>query len=95
MTQHVSIAMVVPAGRDAALRACTYEHRTRRVERELADEPRRRRSRFEPVGADGSYFRRSALRSDAGTLQRTEPLPAAGCSRGGAGAGEYRLVEPD
>jgi|SRR5689334_10890481 len=41
MTKHISIAVVVPAGRDAALRACAYEHRTRQLERELTDETRR------------------------------------------------------
>ena len=75
MAEHISIAVVVPAGRDAALRACTYEHRTRRVERELTDESRRRPSRYQAVGADGSYFRTSALRSDAARLQLAETLP--------------------
>lgn len=37
MAEHISIAVVVPAGRHATLCACTYEHRTRRVERELTD----------------------------------------------------------
>ena len=75
MAEHISIPVVVPAGRDAALRACTYEHRTRRVERELADESRRRRSRCQTVGADGSDFRTSALRSDAARVQLAETLP--------------------
>jgi hypothetical protein len=29
VAKHVSIAVVVPARGDAALRACAYEHRTR------------------------------------------------------------------
>jgi hypothetical protein len=48
--------VVVPAGRDAALRARTYEHRTRQVERELTDEARRRRCRRQAVRVKGSYF---------------------------------------
>jgi hypothetical protein len=56
MAKHVSLAVVVPAGRDAALRARTYEHRTRQVERELTDEARRRRSRRQAVRVKGSYF---------------------------------------
>jgi hypothetical protein len=72
MAEHISIAVVVPAGRDAAVRACTYEHRTWRVERELADESRRRRTRSQPVGANGSYSSGSALRSDAERLQLAE-----------------------
>jgi hypothetical protein len=61
MAEHISIAVVVPAGRDAALRACAYEHRTRRVERQFTDESRRRRSRRQTLGADGSYYRMSAV----------------------------------
>lgn len=80
MAEHISIAVVVPAGRDAALRACTYEHRTRRVERELTDESRRRRSRCQTVGANGSDFRASALQSDAGRLQLAETLPGRVCA---------------
>jgi hypothetical protein len=75
MAKHISIAVVVPAGRDAALRACTDEHCARRVERELTDESRRRRSRCQTVGADGPYFRTSALRSDVARLQLAETLP--------------------
>jgi hypothetical protein len=75
MAEHVAIAVVMPAGRDAAFRACTYEHRTRCVERELTDESRRRRSRCQTVGADGLYFRTSVLRSDAARLQLAEILP--------------------
>jgi hypothetical protein len=45
VAEHISIAVVVPAGRDTAVGACTYEHRTRRLEGELTDESRRRRSR--------------------------------------------------
>jgi hypothetical protein len=76
VAEHISIAVVVPAGRDAALRACTDEHRTRRVERELTDESRRRGSRCQTVGADGSYFQTSALRSDPARLQLAETSPA-------------------
>jgi hypothetical protein len=82
MAEHISIAMVVPAGRDAALRACTYEHRTRCVERQLTDESRRRRSRCQTVGADGSYFRMAAFRSDAARLQRAEMLACAKVDHG-------------
>jgi hypothetical protein len=76
MSEHISIAVMVPAGRDAALRACTYQHRTRRIERELADESRRRRSRCQAVGADGLDFRGSALRSDTARLQLAETSAA-------------------
>ena len=75
MAEHISIAMVVAAGRDPALGARTYEHRPRRVERELTDESRRRCSPSQPIGADGSYCRRSALRNDAATLQLAETSP--------------------
>ena len=87
VAQHISIAVVVPAGRHATLCACTYEHRTRRVERELTDESRRRRSRCQPVGADGSYLRRTALRSDAARLQ-LPPSPRGS----GEGAFEGRAI---
>jgi hypothetical protein len=70
LAEDISIAVVVPAGRDAALRACTYEDRTRRVEGDLTDEPRRRGSRCQPVGANRQYSEMSALRSHAVTLQR-------------------------
>jgi hypothetical protein len=72
VAKHGSIAVVVPAGRDPALRACTYEHRTRRLERELTDEARRRRSRRQTVRAEGSYFRTSALHRDAARLHLTD-----------------------
>ncbi len=74
VAEHISIAVVVPAGRDAALRACTHEHRPRRVERELTDESRRRRSRCQTVGAQGSYSRTSTVQSDAARLQLAETL---------------------
>jgi hypothetical protein len=45
VAEHISIAVVVPAGRDTAVGASTYEHRTRRLEGELTEESRRRRSR--------------------------------------------------
>jgi hypothetical protein len=71
MAKYVSLAVVVPAGRDAALRACTYEDRTREVERDLTDEAGRRRSRREAVCAQGSDLRMSALHGDAARLQLT------------------------
>jgi hypothetical protein len=72
MAEHISIAVVVPAGRDAAFCACTYEHRAGQIERNLTNEARRRRGRCQTVGADGSYLRTSALDSDDGkaTAQR-------------------------
>jgi hypothetical protein len=74
MAEHISIAVVVPAGRDAALRAGTYEDRTRRLEGDLTDESRRRRSRCQAVGANRPYSKMSALRSHPARLQRAEAL---------------------
>jgi hypothetical protein len=74
MAEHISIAVVVPAGRGAALRACTHEDRTGRVEGNLTDESRRRRSRCKAVGANRPYAEMSTLRSHAARLQRADAL---------------------
>ena len=92
--EHISVAVMMPAGGNTARGASAYEHRARRVERELTNETRRRGSRYQTLAGDGSYFLMFASRPDpqgySSTRHRVRQRSAVspeGCSdvRGGGG----------